>query len=489
MNRISLDIDSNGRIDALHEALAGSLGFSLIFVHAPPGPVREELLARFRGWSGQDGVPPLVEAHLSAGEWPHYKLRGLGLEDAERTMVVLTGLEQHIVGDRVSPPLASFNFARDALPQWVPGPLVVMASDEAFVALSLSAPDLVSWRIYELSVHAAEGPRVEAPKVEAVRYELPDPDAAAEVERLSGILEGVLGRPKGYGALEAAKIRLRLGEALTRAYRYGEAEEELGKAVEVFREEGRERDLARGLFSLGENAYRRSESARALGWYEEALSFYQKIGDVLGQANCIQRLGDIALRRSDHDTARTRYEQALPLYRNVGSVQGEADCIKGLGDIALERSDHDTARARYEQALPLCRNVGDVLGEANCIQSLGDIALRRSDHDTARARYEQALPLYRNVGSVLGEANCIRRLGDIAGVEGDHAAQRGLYEQALRLYERVAEPFSIGWTRKRLADIADSEEARQTHLDAARAAWSSIGRDDLIATLDKPKPA
>ena len=68
----------------------------------------------------------------------------------------------------------------------------------------------------------------------------------------------------------------------------------------------------------------------------------------------------------------------MPLYRQVGDVLGEANCIQSLGDIALERSEHDAARAAYEQALPLCRQVGAVLGEANCIQRLGDIALARS---------------------------------------------------------------------------------------------------------------
>jgi hypothetical protein len=41
-------------------------------------------------------------------------------------------------------------------------------------------------------------------------------------------------------------------------------------------------------------------------------------------------LGDIALARSDHDAARKAYDDALTLYRQIGDVRGEANCLEKL---------------------------------------------------------------------------------------------------------------------------------------------------------------
>jgi tetratricopeptide (TPR) repeat protein len=178
-------------------------------------------------------------------------------------------------------------------------------------------------------------------------------------------------------------------------------------------------------------------------------------------------------------------DQATAAAARAGSVFLEARCFRARADLALARSDHDGARLRYEEALPLFRRVGSVLGEANCIQSLGDIALRRSDHDGARSRYEEALPLFRRVGSVLGEANCVLGLGDLAAATEETETARQLIGKALELYERIAEPYSVGLAHQRLAKIVADAASRREHLEAARQAWSGIGRSDLVANVDR----
>lgn len=132
------------------------------------------------------------------------------------------------------------------------------------------------------------------------------------------------------------------------------------------------------------------------------------------QAELIGSAAVIALGRSDHDTARALYEQARPLYQRVGDVRGEANCIEGLGDIALACRDHGAAQALYGQARPQYQRVGDVLGEANCIKGLGDIALARSDHDTAWTFYKQALALYSRISEPYSIGMTLRRLAGMA---------------------------------------------------------------------------
>jgi tetratricopeptide (TPR) repeat protein len=335
---------------------------------------------------------------------------------------------------------------------------------------------------------------------------------AADDQRIDKLVEGVSGLAR-YGELtgaaqpphdllavaekaveehgspgQQAHTWLVLGSLAMNRSDYDRAGARYEQALAVYRQAGDVLWEAHCVGGLGDVALQRSDYDTARGWYEQAQRLYRQVGDAPGEANCIARLGDIALERSDYDAARARYEQALPLYRQVEDVLDEdvlreANCIAGLGDIALARSDYDGAQGRYEQARALYRQGGSVLGEADCILRLGDIALDRSDHDGARARYEQVLALYRQVGDVLGEANCIARLGDIALDRSGHDDARARYEQALRLYRAIPEPYSIGWTLVRLARLDPPGDDRARDWAAARQAWASIGRGDVIESV------
>ena len=271
-----------------------------------------------------------------------------------------------------------------------------------------------------------------------------------------------------------------LGDIARARSDYEGARQRFEDALPLFKQIGGVPGEANCIRGLGDIALARSDHKEAGRRYAAALPLYQKVGAVGGEANCAKGLGDIAFARSDHEGALERYQAALPLFKQVGNVLGEANCVRRLGDIALARSDHEGARQRYETALPFYRKVGDVLGEASCVKGFGDIAFARSDHEEARRRYEAALPLYRRVGSVLGEANCVRRLGDIDEAEGNIALACEHWGQGLALYAKIPEPYSIGFTHICLARRAAAPDEAAAHREAARKAWESIDRPDLI---------
>jgi hypothetical protein len=108
-------------------------------------------------------------------------------------------------------------------------------------------------------------------------------------------------------------------------------------------------------------------------------------------------LGLLHSGRSNNMQARELFGQALPIYQRVGAVLGEANCLSNLGEVEFRESNNDRARELFGQALPLYQRVGAVLGEANCLRNLGQVEFRESNNDRARGLFGQALPLYERI--------------------------------------------------------------------------------------------
>ncbi|MCP4714606.1 MAG: hypothetical protein GY868_05760, partial [Deltaproteobacteria bacterium] len=90
-------------------------------------------------------------------------------------------------------------------------------------------------------------------------------------------------------------------------------------------------------------------------------------------------------------------ERALPLYRKIGDVLGEANCIQSIGGIHFRESRNEDARKSFERALPLYRKIGDVLGEANCIQRIGKYLIAEDRVSEGGEQFERANSLYQRI--------------------------------------------------------------------------------------------
>jgi hypothetical protein len=208
-----------------------------------------------------------------------------------------------------------------------------------------------------------------------------------------------------------------------------------------------------------------------------ALSHYLGLASSLGE-KAGEEGGAEAIARLTPEAANIE----VAILRGLDESAAETAIRSALGFGEFARFTGLRTTAALEGAAMVAQTQGTVDFAARCFYCLGDIALARSDLDIARTHFEAARPLYQRLGSIIGEANCIQSLGDIALRRSDHDAARTHYDVALAMYERIPEPYSIGMTHRGLARIVADNERRR-HVDAAREAWQSIGRGDLVAEL------
>ncbi|MFN8354562.1 MAG: tetratricopeptide repeat protein [Spirosomataceae bacterium] len=90
-------------------------------------------------------------------------------------------------------------------------------------------------------------------------------------------------------------------------------------------------------------SFRQSENQAAFDYYQQALPLYEKMGALLGKANCLKSLGDLSFRQSENQAAFDYYQQALPLYEKMGALLGKANCLKSLGDLSFRQSENQAA--------------------------------------------------------------------------------------------------------------------------------------------------
>ena len=239
------------------------------------------------------------------------------------------------------------------------------------------------------------------------------------------------------------------------------------------------------LWGMADTALSRSQHADAETHYAAALKLYQQVGNSDGEAGCLRGMAESALSRSQHADAETHYAAALKLYQQVGNSHGEAGCRLGMGRLAVERKQFDQAASLLDQALKHHCHVNDADREAADRCALGWLALQQANHDLAQSHFAAALQIFQNTNDICGAADSRRGLGEVARQQGNLTEAQQQFTAVLAIVERIPNPHEIGLCHQGLARIASHPDDRRSHATAARTAWLSINRPDLVQQLDK----
>ena len=176
------------------------------------------------------------------------------------------------------------------------------------------------------------------------------------------------------------------------------------ESLEVWRELGDSRDVARALSNLANVATLQGDHARASSLYEECLAIFQGLGDRTGVAWSLNSQGDVARDRGDTLAARELYGNGLAIFRELGDRWGIAGTLADLGNMAREERDFSAAHTLYRESLKLFQELEHKRGIARLLECFACAAAAQSHSERALRLAGAAAALRQKIGAPLTPA-------------------------------------------------------------------------------------
>ena len=222
------------------------------------------------------------------------------------------------------------------------------------------------------------------------------------------------------------------------------------------------------------------EKSECIGLYEEAIQFYQRLGERRAESSAAARMGD-AYRDLSNDL-----EQAERWYKHSLQLLDEEDYLArsrrhgDLGSLAYERYDKaqkadlkeempvhlEMARQHYEETLRLLdllpeESASDLAAAHNQLGVIYDTRASTGDVDLALLHYQEAIVYEEELGHLYEAASTRMNIATALSGKGDYAKALLYAREALKNFdsygERAAE--ETDWVRQRIEKIEQQMKA------------------------------
>ena len=186
----------------------------------------------------------------------------------------------------------------------------------------------------------------------------------------------------------------------------------------------RDEDRACALLAAGELAASQGDGEAAIPLIEEAQSIWRQLGREQEIALGLHHLGWAHSSVGDLHTAREYMERSLELQKKLGRPFLVNRAQLGLLQILIKLGDVQTVRRLAPEALELARRLGDLPAEGWSYHFLADCALLEEDFVGAEEEYRRSLDIARRTGD---EAQVSYELQGVAmAAAGREDARRAL---------------------------------------------------------------
>lgn len=185
--------------------------------------------------------------------------------------------------------------------------------------------------------------------------------------------------------LAAAQLKFGSGSARDR---FGDAERNLQRALDVFIETGDSSAQGDVMFRLGQLYSKNGQYDKGGEYFSKVLTVQTRLGDRRAVALCLKELAAIAALSGDRDGAITRYMEAYEVLR---ALQDSVGCAEILNNVAVLRSkggDLEGAISNLKEAAVLMEGRP---GLVKCQLNFGTVLASAGRFEEAVAQFNKAL--------------------------------------------------------------------------------------------------
>jgi predicted ATPase/serine/threonine protein kinase/DNA-binding CsgD family transcriptional regulator len=276
-------------------------------------------------------------------------------------------------------------------------------------------------------------------------------------------LERVLATSVGVTTMRRAKALVVAADMTEQGEAFAE------EALVFYQEVGDQPGIGRALGLLGRFAGFKFEYVRAYSLLEESITLHKKLGNRWYLAWSLYTLAQQYALQGEHIKAQAYYEEALTIWRELGDKEVVAIALNRLAFLHYYLQDLVTARSMGEEALTLSRELGSKGGMSGSLNLLAEIALRQNDFATAYQFGEEVSSIEREVGSRDSETYRLHIFVRIETHLGNYDKARHLYEEILPI---ISELDNVATTADFLWEFA-SFVAAQGEVGQAAHLWGA----------------
>jgi predicted ATPase/transcriptional regulator with XRE-family HTH domain len=254
-------------------------------------------------------------------------------------------------------------------------------------------------------------------------------------------LEGLLPHADAIPPASMGRVYIALGQFATDQGDLKQADEWLGRAIEIGKSIGNREMEARALDNMAWGAMVRGDFEHGNAYGRQALAIYEELGYKHRIAKTLYILGGTAAYENKLEEASALFSRVVVLARELGQVESLAGGLNALGVTEHFLGMHEAALSHYNECLTLARQVGLPIHIAPVTGNIGKLYRKMGDYEQSRKYLAEGMVLNQTLGLKDNIAETLIDFGELATAEGQHERAARLYGAGERMLQELGMPF------------------------------------------------